>query len=115
MKRTITNDQNLAEPIYRAICNDQYKGGGDISITRLIAPPRIVALRKHYEGQIVEDAVDRVWSLLGQSVHLIIERASEGMVDVEAETRLYMPIEGITLPDGKNLWTWQLSGQPDIF
>jgi hypothetical protein len=115
MKRTITNNQNLAEPIYRAILNDKYQGGGDISITRLIAPPRIVALRKHYEGQIIEDAVDRVWSLLGQSVHLVIERASEGLVDVEAETRLYMPIEGITLPDGKNLWVWNLSGQPDIF
>lgn len=115
MKRTITNNQKLAAPLYAAILNDKYQGGGDISITRLIAPPRIVALRKKHEAEIVEDAVDRIWSLLGQATHLVIERASEGMIDVEAETRLFMPIEGISLPNGTDLWTWNLSGQPDIF
>ena len=63
-RRTITNKYGLPSSLYNALANDPYVGGGDISITRLIAPPRIVALRKRHEAEIVEDASDRIWSLL---------------------------------------------------
>lgn len=113
-RRTITNRYGLPASLYNALASDPYVGGGDISITRLINPPRIVALKKRYEAEIVEDASDRIWSLLGQSAHLVAERAAKGLIDVTAETRLSMPIQGIMKPDA-SFWTWELSGQPDVF
>lgn len=113
-KRTITNKHGLPSTLYNALANDTYVGGGDISITRLIAPPRIVALRKRHESEIVEDASDRIWSLLGQSAHLVAERAAKGLDGVTVESRLSMPIDGIIKPD-KKPWVWQLSGQPDVY
>lgn len=113
-KRTITNRFGLPGSLYNALSNDTYVGGGDISITRLISPPRIVALRKRHEAEIIEDASDRIWSLLGQSAHLVAERAAFGLEGVTAETRLKMPISGIIKPDGQP-WVWELSGQPDVY
>lgn len=111
MSRTITNNANLPPPLYNALANDSYVGGGDISVTRLIAPPRIVTLTKVHENEITEDATERVWSVLGQSVHAILERAASA--DVKVETRLFMPIEGLHLEKG--IWKWNLSGQPDLY
>lgn len=101
MSKLITNRFNLPTPMFRALSLDTYKGGGDISVTRLIAPPRQVALRKHHADEITEDASDRIWSLLGQAVHVILERSAEE--GTEVETRLKMDILG-----------WTLTGQPDI-
>jgi hypothetical protein len=111
MPRTITNNANLPGPIYRALSNDTYVGGGDISVTRVIAPPRIVALKKYHEDEIVEDASDRIWSVLGQAGHKVLELSAGG--DEVAETRLYMPFQGIHTPDGPMMW--KLSGQPDLY
>ena len=98
----ITNNFNLPGPIVRAIQNDSYSAGkSDISVTSLIAPPRMVALKRQHGPQIVEDATDRVWALIGQATHSIIERAAEGS-DV-AEERLYAKRED-----------WWLSGQFDL-
>ena len=71
-----TNKHELPEPLYKAICNDQYVKRGDISVTTLIDSPRINALRKKHWEEIEEDAMDSIWSLFGSSVHHIIERAS---------------------------------------
>lgn len=113
MSRTITNRFGLPASLYAAIVNDPYVGGGDISVTRLIAPPRIVALRKKYEDEIVEDASDRIWSLLGQAAHVVAERAAAGLDGVHSEQRLSTSIQGIPMPNGKP-WTWEVSGQLDV-
>lgn len=100
--------------MFNALAHDDYVGGGDISSTKLIGPPRITALRRVHEDEIVEDASARIWSLMGKSVHYIL--ATSGGVNPEEyvrETRLMMPIQGIDR-DG-DFWTWKLSGQPDIY
>lgn len=79
--RTITNIAGLPTPMYNALSADTYVGGGDISITRVIAPPRIVALRKQHESDIKEDAADRIWSLLGSSVHRILELSASDPIN----------------------------------
>lgn len=99
--------------MYAALAANTYVGGGDISITRIIAPPRIVVLRKYNEDAIVEDASARIWSLLGSSVHRILELAGEGDKSIVVEKRLMMPIQGISLPDGP--WVWKVTGQPDVY
>jgi len=90
----LTNKLRLPEPIVRAIANDSYtKGDADISVTELLNPPQLRALRIANADLITEDASDRIWSLLGQSVHTIIERA--GSADNElSEVTLTTTYEG---------------------
>jgi hypothetical protein len=92
-----TNEQNLPEPLVRAVTNDKYDRGQrtDFSVTQLLGPPRIRVLRKRHSGEIVEDVADRIYALLGQSVHTILERAEIG--DALTEVRLYMEIDGLTI------------------
>lgn len=96
---TLTNIHALPAAIVAAVQNDPYTGGGDISVTKLIdAPQRRVLWAKH-QDRIVEDVSERIWALLGQAVHHILERADTG---AKVEERLYAEVEG-----------WMLSGQFD--
>lgn len=98
----LTNKQQLPAPIVAAVTNDSYsKGTADISVTELLTPPQIVHLRKLHDDEIEEDVSDRIFSLLGQSVHSIIERASDGE-DMLSELTLYTELED-----------WQLKGTVD--
>lgn len=91
----------LPSPLVRAITNDPYdKGDCDYSTTSLIKPARIVALEKQYGDQLTEEAADRIWSLIGQIGHTILERA--GGNDI-VERRLFATFEGT-----------RISGQVDI-
>jgi len=102
----ITNKSNLPKVIERAVINDPYdSSGSNISTTRLIAPPRIRVLEMRNWDLIEDDVSNRIFSLLGQSVHHILERAKL-KVDL-AERRLFYKDDKIT-----NGWT--LSGQFDL-
>lgn len=100
----ITNLHNLPEAFVAAVTNDPYtNGGADISVTTLIDAPQIRQLKKAHADAITVDVSERIWALLGQAVHTILERAAlraEGMV---AETRLFATVNG-----------WTLSGQFDV-
>ena len=99
----ITNLRNLPAAIVAAVQNDPYDSGrGDISCTKLIDSPQIRVLGGKHANDISVDVSERVWALLGQAVHSILERAGlkeEGMV---VEERLYAEVNG-----------WQVSGQVD--
>jgi len=102
---TITNNYDLPAPMYRALAHDGYMAGtkkADISVTTLIGPPKINQLKKRHADEITEDASDRVWALLGQSVHIVLELA--GGEDEMTEKRLYKEISG-----------WTLTGQTDLY
>ena len=91
--------------MYRALSHDGYMAGtrqANISVTSLIGPPKINQLKKRYSDQIVEDAADRVWALLGQSVHKVVELAG-GETEM-TEKRLYMEIND-----------WTITGQTDLY
>ena len=101
-----TNASNLPKAIERAVSNDPYdSSGSDISTTRLIAPPRIRVLEMRNWDLLEEDVADRIFSLLGQSVHHVIERAKTRKE--LSEKRLFYKDEKIT-----NGWT--LSGAFDL-
>ena len=100
---TITNVHGLPQSIVAAVTADPYVGGGDISTTKLIDAPQIRVLMGKHRDKLTTDVSERIWSLLGQAVHTILERAAlrqEGMV---AEDRLYAEIGG-----------WTVSGQFDV-
>lgn len=95
---TLTNKLRLPDPIVAAISNDSYtKGGADFSVTELLNPPQVVRLRNQHASEIVEDASDRIWALLGQAVHAVIERAGSNSADTISEITLVTDFEGTTL------------------
>ena len=98
----ITNKYGLPGPLVRAVTNDPYKQVGDISVTRLIQPPRIVQLKKRHAKEIVVDVSERLFILDGQADHHHLERA--GGDNALMEERLSMNVGG-----------WQLTGQFDYY
>ncbi len=99
----LTNNLRLPEPIVAAVTNDSYtKGDADISVTELLNPPQLRALKIQYWDEIVEDVADRIWSLLGQSTHSIIERA--GIHDPGSLTEMTVTTEYLG---------WKMKGQMD--
>lgn len=72
----LTNELDLPFGVEEAVRRDPYsKGDADYSVTELIGPARLGALRRRYGDQVTEDVSDRVWSLIGQIGHHILERA----------------------------------------
>src|SRR3990167_1487536 len=97
----ITNQYDLPAPLVSAIVNDTYRDTGDISVTRLIGPPRKHQLELRHDAGIITDATDYLWTLLGQTVHEIFRRAD--VKGYEVEKRLTAKVGN-----------WTLSGQPDL-
>lgn len=90
---TITNRLGLPEPIVEAIRNDDYDpGDSDFTVTELIGPARQAALVARHGVE--EDASERIYSLLGQAVHSILERANVRSV---VEKRLYHNVLGVRI------------------
>ena len=93
----LTNKLRLPNAIVRAVSNDSYtKRDADYSVTEILGPAHMVRLRNKYSDEIVEDASDRIWSLLGQSVHSIIERSADPD-DTLTEVTLVTEFEGTKL------------------
>ena len=97
----ITNRLNLPEPLVAAVANDPYDNGGTLSVTTLLKPAQAVALGIKHGADTTEDAADRIWSLMGQIGHSIIERAAPGLDPARyiAERRFYMDIEQHRMKD----------------
>src|SRR5256885_456391 len=96
----LTNHAGLPTALVAAVQNDSYDGGNcDISVKRLIQPARKVALEKLHADEIVEDVGERIWSLMGQLGHSVLERSGVGLV----EHRLYASVLG-----------WNVSGKADV-
>lgn len=107
----LTNRLGLPDLLVSAIANDSYDSGwkpefGEryITATALCRPPQMNRLLREHAAELSEDASERIWSLQGQSVHAIIERASAGRTELLAEHRLYARIAN-----------WTISGQVDLF
>ncbi len=95
----LTNLHGLPDALVNAVRNDPYTGGGDISATKLIDSPRRRTLYKKNKDFVVEDVSERIWSLMGQAVHTVLERAGTNAM---VEERLYAEVNG-----------WKVSGQFD--
>ena len=105
----ITNNKNLPAPIYQAVLANPYsKGTADISVTDLINPPKLVALQEKHAEDITQDASDMIWSLMGTTMHTVLERAGIASGKGDTEQRLYMEVD---LEDGSP--PTALSGQFD--
>lgn len=91
----VTNRLGLPEAFVRAVENDSYTNHGTLSVTTLIRPPQMVRLSQRYGDEIVEDAADRVWTILGQAGHSVLERTHQDGDIVES--RLFMDVDGVKI------------------
>ena len=97
-----TNDQNLPEPVFKALSEDTYsRGVSNSSVTTLIDSPQVKVLTRQHADDIKEDVADRVWAVLGTAVHNIFEPHADG--NYRAEERLKTEVNG-----------WKISGAIDI-
>ena len=77
----ITNNTGLPGAIVEAIKNDEFTPGrSDITVTQLIGPPRIRVLKKQHGSEIIEDASNMIFALMGKAVHGILEKAEPSAV-----------------------------------
>jgi hypothetical protein len=98
----LTNINNIPSSVYQAVLRDPYDAGeSDITVTSLIKPPHMRQLELRHKDEIVEDAADRIFSLLGSAVHTILERAALDHCIVER--RFFVERLG-----------WKVSGQVDL-
>ena len=98
----ITNNFYLPEALYRAILHNPYKKVSDFTSSELPVPYQIRALRNRYSDQIMEDATELIFPLLGNNTHHIIERVE--LKNALQEERFKTTINGFTL-----------SGQIDLY
>lgn len=115
----LTNLYGLPQPLVKAVENDKYSPGeSDYTTTQLAGvPARQLALKKRFWNDLTEDVADRIYSLSGQSKHVILERAAEFCDEYEflAEQRFYIKRCGKTIGGqidlyDKNdhvLWDWK--------
>lgn len=98
----LTNELNLPGAIVEAVKNDPYSSGGsDYSVTTLLKPTQMVYLERKHQSELSEDVSSRIWSLVGQSIHNILERANRKGV---AERRLGIVVDGKTVSGGMDLY-----------
>jgi hypothetical protein len=98
----ITNKHNLPQPFVNLFAKQEYsKGHARMSVTELISPPRVVALRNQYRAKIEEDITERFWALMGTNIHRILQEGADA--EHLAEERLFTEVEG-----------WVISGAIDV-
>lgn len=91
---TLTNLYNLPLSVVRAMENDKYsKGDSDFSVTQLLNPPRQEALKEIHKDELVEEASNRIFALLGQATHVILERGAREGIDL-VERRFFATFLG---------------------
>ncbi len=74
----LTNKLGLPSPIVKAVMNDPYDNRkSDFTPSILLNPPRATALIKAHRDEITEDVSDKLWALMGQIGHTILERAGD--------------------------------------
>jgi len=101
----ITNLNNIPLPIYRAILHNWYDGENAkhfVSATELIKPIKIIVLEKRHRNEIVEEASDLVWSLLGSAMHKVLEKSETG--NTLNEERLFSSVNGKIISGGVDLY-----------
>jgi len=98
----ITNEHNLPAPIYAALSQTRPPKAERLSATALIGSPLVRQLTLKHWDEIEEDATDRLWALLGQGVHSVLDKNTDA--DSFAEEKLVIPFNGIDVVCMSDNW-----------
>ncbi|MEM7828303.1 MAG: hypothetical protein QW561_03080 [Candidatus Aenigmatarchaeota archaeon] len=98
----ITNNYNLPEAIYK-LCSKVYRPEeGVFSVTDLVGPPMIRYLKMKHWDELVDDASNRLWQVLGQAIHSALQK-----IDIEdglVEEKISINIDGVKIVGRPDLW-----------
>lgn len=98
-----SNVQNLPEVLVRALAEERNKpNDNEISVTDLISPPLIHTLKKKHWDEIEIDISEKIWALLGISVHYYLEKHAPD--EALAEEFLDVEFNG-----------WRILGRKDLY
>ena len=97
----LTNKYNLPDTFVNALQLFPPRANG-YSVTELITPPRIVILTRRHWGELEEDVSDRIWLLLGNATHYVLERGVTP--EMIAEEKLKALICGTMIRGKADLW-----------
>jgi hypothetical protein len=98
----LTNVKGLPETLLKAISYSGHKKDGFYSVTELLQPPRVIHLKKRHWEEIEEDASDRIWAILGNAVHYILQK---GETDTSlVEQTITMSLDGIKVSGTADLY-----------
>ena len=89
----IVNTSKIPDALFRYLSVDNYdyeEKGDSLSTTELLNPIQIVILKRRYWKDMTIDAIDRLWQMLGNGVHAILEK-EKGIEKIE---RLKWTVEG---------------------
>lgn len=101
----ITNKHSLPQAIVEAVKKWTYKPKEhSIGVSALIGPPMQRYLQLKYWDQMSEDTSERLWALLGQAVHAVLDKIE--IDETLQEEKLVIPIEGYDIV---------LSGRVDLY
>ncbi len=98
----ITNKHNLPEPIYRAVSHVWIPQNDRLSVSQMIQPPLIKYLTMKHWDSLEDDASNRLWALLGQGFHYVLEKYTQG--EYLAEEKLKIHVYGM-----------EVRGRPDLY
>lgn len=98
----ITNKHNLPEAIYNAVSGVYRPKEDRFSVTALIDAPQIRQLTMKHWDEIEDDASNRLWALLGSSMHYAIEKGSPA--DSIPEEKLTYFVNGVTVVGKADLY-----------
>lgn len=90
----ITNKYNLPAGLVAAVTfSERNREGCDYTITELLTPPRILALSRLHEDKLEEDASDRIWALMGQAGHSVLQRYGKHVKGATVEERAIIEVQ----------------------
>lgn len=72
MPITFTNVHNIPAALADAITSDQKHSVGTLSVTQLLAPPRIRRLIERHT--VTVDVSERMWAMVGKGLHAVLEQ-----------------------------------------
>lgn len=70
MPITYTNKHNLPAALATTISRDEKHSVGSLSVTQLLAPPRIRRLLEQHTVEV--DVADRLWATIGKGLHAVL-------------------------------------------
>lgn len=133
--RILTNKYDLPDAVFQSLKNDDYdRGECDYTITELISPPRVLALKRKHDVEI--DVSDLIPAFEGKILHKVLENANrtglvekrffakvgKHLISAQIDSLAWDDLEPTTLTDWKRCpsfklnkvdpdWELQLNGQ----
>ncbi len=113
----ITNKADLPRHLYNLFTHNTYNKSGsrfDLSATTLIDAMQPKRLFKEHRDDVEEDAIKRIWAVLGTAVHLLLEMANSHDPAIVCEKRFIHELNGKKISAQIDVYNNELKSLHDL-